>query len=252
METFKQYPIRCKTCNEQIACFAATYEALIASGQSEEEALNNLGITEYCSRSAMFDPTIVAFNMENREVIEGLKSVDAADEADAQKESTEQPVFSACIGANNQIGKPVLTSPTVSPLARVISDTPATRVIPNAPGVVMPTVALTTLNTRPGIKTITLLQPTQRATTDIQQGIQPVLTSPPLVQPIIPTIELGGEIEAYGAGIAVTAPETKEFQIPTIVGVPTINPDPTIVQPTINVGFKHQSRVLNGRTYIAR
>lgn len=278
MELYKEYPIRCKTCNEQISCFAPIYEQLLTTGLSEEEALNNLGITEWCSRISMLNPTIVTFNMENREVIEGFKSVDAAQEADAQNESTEHPIFNACMGLNTPIQqlRPLVTAPTLT--------TVVPRVTTNAPWALFQPPA----TTRPGIQTITLLQPAtprvqpviQTITTqlplvqpDIQLGTQTVLyptppgeqpvllptpphgallLSPPLIQPVIPDLDFEKDIEALGIGIPVTAPAAKSFQEPTIVGVPTINPDPTVAQAIINVGVKHQSRVLNGRTYIAQ
>lgn len=133
MQTYKEYPIRCKTCGEQIAAFAPQYEELLRVIVQEdriaqmealegaeqptigtlnhplnelniaEKALNRLGITEWCSRSAMLNPTFVRFNMENRAVIEGIENVDAAVEADAQKESEIQPIFASCKGPNTNL-----------------------------------------------------------------------------------------------------------------------------------------------------
>lgn len=263
MESYKEYPIRCKTCNEQIACFSSTYEDLLFTGISEEEALNNIGITKWCSRIAMMNPTIVAFNMENREVIEGFKSVDAADEADAQNESMARPVFNPCMGttAPIQTVRPLLTAP-------ILPGVTVPRVQANVPGTQIQPTTITGPNA--GLQTITLIQPrVQTVIPPVVPGIQPlvpgiqpvllptppeaqIILSPTLVQPLIPGIELGQELEPLGQGIPVQAPDDKKFKEPTQVGTPTINPDLTLVQPTIYIGAGKQTRVLNGRTYLAQ
>ena len=71
METYNEYPIRCKTCNEQIAARSYEFVELLNSGYSIENALNLMEIFNYCSRIALITPTIVAFNMEQRDLIEG-------------------------------------------------------------------------------------------------------------------------------------------------------------------------------------
>jgi DNA-directed RNA polymerase subunit N (RpoN/RPB10) len=103
MESYREYPIRCKSCGEQIACYAPDFEQAIEEGFTPEEALNQLGITDYCSRIAMLNPVIVAFNMENRQVIEGFKSIDAAQEEDIQSGYASQPIFSACMTPESDI-----------------------------------------------------------------------------------------------------------------------------------------------------
>lgn len=65
--------MKCKTCNSQVACFSAQYERSLSNGYSIEEALNDLQIMNVCCRAAMKNPTIVTFEMGNREVIEGTK-----------------------------------------------------------------------------------------------------------------------------------------------------------------------------------
>src|SRR5258708_2557537 len=85
MRFYKDFPQKCKTCNEPLAQYAEEYETWVRdltrnSNISEsgaiEEALNQLGIMSYCSRMAMMNPTIVYFNMENRDLIEGLAQAD--------------------------------------------------------------------------------------------------------------------------------------------------------------------------------
>ena len=280
METYKEYPIRCKTCNEPIACFSYDYEALLNAGFSIEEALDELGITDYCSRQAMLNPTIVPFNMENREVIEGFKSVDAANDADAQNESTSDPIFSQCMTL--QPGLPVGQTVQQTLLSHGINVlTPAlptltggiptltggmptqrgvlgqTRTLPNAP---MQTTGLT----QPGPRAAYLNMPTLGAiiptARPIAQVIQPMAipihteTTPQIIAPIIPGIDLDIDLEALGEGIEVKPLENigNKFEMPISVGIPTINPDPSAQPVTIYVGAKKYVTVLNGRTYLAQ
>lgn len=267
MDTYKEYPIRCKSCNEQLACYAPDYEALLEAGSTEEQSLNELGIMAYCSRIAMMNPTIVSFNMENREVIEGFKSVDAANEADAQNESITRPVFNPCMGAGGGV------IPTVRPVLAAPALTPARpepiRTLPNAPGIVQPTTQLTIRPTtgaaapgifgqgmpviRPGLPMRITPQVTIPAVINAPQPV-PEILSPTIVAPIVTGIELGTEIEALGVGIPVELPAgaTNKFEEPVAVGVPTINPDPTVQQALIYVGAGKHVRVLNGRTYLAQ
>lgn len=288
METYREYTIRCKSCNEQIACFSLDYEAMLEAGSSVEEALNNLGIYNPCSRAAMMNPTIVSFNMENREVIEGFKSVDAATDADAQNESTTRPIFVQCMGIQPTLALGIMgvqtvpvTAPqltgraapalvgtrtlTTAPLPPV---TPAGRVaaIPIQP-IAQP--AARTLTTIQPIRTLTTIQQIQPARTlaTIQPArtlatIQPLgqgaLTTLPgqeaIVPPIIPGIDLD-DIEALGAGIPVKGLDVTEptkFQEPVAVGVPTINSDPMIPRERIYVGANKYVEVLNGRTHLAQ
>lgn len=80
---YKEYPIRCKTCNEEIACFAPEYEALISTGISAEDALNQLNIRNFCSRIAMMSPTIIFHVLQNDEVVNG--DIDVRNVSDVKK-----------------------------------------------------------------------------------------------------------------------------------------------------------------------
>jgi DNA-directed RNA polymerase subunit N (RpoN/RPB10) len=97
MEYYKEYSIRCKSCNEQIACFVPDFESLKSTGMTEEEALNEIGITETCSRIAFIHPTYVFHNMENRELIEGFKTVDNIETSNPNNSSFLQPYFNPCL-----------------------------------------------------------------------------------------------------------------------------------------------------------
>lgn len=87
MEFYFEYPIRCKSCNEQIACFSEEFNSMVKSGIKPEEALNILGIKNYCSRLAFLSPTRVLFNMENRRLIEGLEPISPNSKARIYEES---------------------------------------------------------------------------------------------------------------------------------------------------------------------
>ena len=120
MSTYREYPIRCKSCNEQIACHSLRFEELVLGGQSIEDALNLMGITDYCSRQAFMNPTMVTFNMENRQVIEGQKVVSAVKDINFEEPIDTmggKPIFDTCskvdITATKNITPiPINTEPT--------------------------------------------------------------------------------------------------------------------------------------------
>lgn len=260
MEVYQEYPIRCKTCNEQIACFASQYLGLLAAGLSIEAALDELGITDYCSRNAMMNPTFVPFNMENREVIEGFKSVDAAEESDAQVERTSSPIFTHCMGIQTNLPPITTTATRLPPNAPVIVplNVQPTRIQPNVPQLTK-SQSMAQISARqssmPILGTIapairrTPLAPTPQTTFAI-----PLLETPPETM-IVPGINLDINLEALGEGIEVrTAEEIAQakFEVPLLVGVPTINENITVSQATIYVGAGKYVTVLNGRTHLAQ
>lgn len=271
MESYREYPIRCKTCNEQIACFSYLYEDLLSTGRSVEEALNDLGIMACCSRIAMLNPTIVSFNMENREVIEGFRTAQSTDEPDPYAESTSRPVFAACMNITPALA-PRLLQPLLQPAQFAAPPNPLTAVqrtlqtraqpiTPAQPGatptitVMQPQPRLTALQPRvPAIGVVTPIQPRPFGVPVVTPA--QTVPAPVHVEPVIPGIELGIDLEGLGdtlgVGIPVERETVEQFQEPILVGVPTINPDPTKVQPLINVGAGKQTRILVGRTYLAQ
>lgn len=58
MEIVNIYPVRC-TCSKPLAHLRDTYEDLLASGTSVEDALTFIGLKRYCCRDNMFSPAIV-------------------------------------------------------------------------------------------------------------------------------------------------------------------------------------------------
>ena len=79
MNFYYQYPIRCPSCNEHIACLSRYFISLVENGSPTEDALNEIGLYKWCSRIAMLNPSPIFFNMENTDVIEGLASVEHND-----------------------------------------------------------------------------------------------------------------------------------------------------------------------------
>jgi len=98
MSYYKEYPIRCISCNELLGCYSDLFEELLENNYTPEDALNELNIFNYCSRINMLNPTLVSFNMENREVIEGLKDVKNVDIPDPLNFNLKPAVFTSCIG----------------------------------------------------------------------------------------------------------------------------------------------------------
>ena len=97
MEFFRLYLVRCITCNNSLGHLKWTYETLLSTGQTIEEALNGIGLSNYCCRMCMMNPIICTYNMENRQAIEGFVPVDAVDTPSPYDSSTVHPIFSHCL-----------------------------------------------------------------------------------------------------------------------------------------------------------
>ena len=79
MNYYFEYPIRCKTCNGQIACFSFDYLSFLENNHGDTEVtLNEVGLMNPCCRIAMMTPSMVYQNVENRRAIEGLDTIEAA------------------------------------------------------------------------------------------------------------------------------------------------------------------------------
>lgn len=226
MDTYNEYPIKCKTCNELLAAFSDDYENYINNGISIEEALNMLGIMNSCSRIAMMNPTIVAFNMENREVIEGFKSVSAASEADLRTDNISRPIFSNCLTTNNIQPNKI----------NILSNTGIQNILarPNQNN-----------------KSVNLLQTISRP---LQSVTAPVKTDAKLSGlELVDLDNLSANTQNLGQGIPLNQINPKEkFVDPVYIGIPTINPNYLLKEPLQYVGADKYASILNGRTYLAR
>lgn len=123
MDSYREYPVRCPTCGGQLACFSKLFETLIEN-DTIENALNLLGIDDYCCRMLMINPVIVFFNMENRELIEGFKGIDQVNDDDSQKESTSIPIYTPCLSEETKpsISLTLLSKPNLSIAHPIIPD----------------------------------------------------------------------------------------------------------------------------------
>ena len=232
MEQYKEYPIRCKTCNEPLDCYAPTYEALCEQ-MSNQEALDHLGLIAYCSRIAMMNPTFVLFNMENRAVIEGYKDVDA--------DPDPKMIFAQCIGDPRiQKGAPrnVGHQPHKIPV-RTFQPQGSFQPqgAPQAP-TLRPALGMSL-----GPRVVVKLEPIEREG-EVEEPEEPK-------EPKGPEGPKEPEEPEEQKYISIINP-TSQMTEPVLVGIPTINPDPSLRQDIVNVGAGKQIKVLNGRYYLAR
>jgi DNA-directed RNA polymerase subunit N (RpoN/RPB10) len=181
MDYYLHYPIRCKTCNEQIACFAPQYlENIEQGGMTPQESLDALGIMNYCSRISMIAPSRVTFNMENRAAIEGFRRVETVDVADSRTGRITTYNFANCF---------------------------TREVAPTGDAVI-----------------------------------------------VVPTPDLAPVDAGEGVDLPTDQTNAREVLVPTVVGIPVINPNPTYPDKNLSVGMgiSCSVKVLSGRTYLAR
>ena len=107
MDYYYEYPIRCKTCNEQIACYSEDFKNYLEATNNVELALDYVGITNWCSRIAMITPIKIKYNLENRALVLGLTTVETDEipneenikfifnnqEEEEKEESFDLPIF---------------------------------------------------------------------------------------------------------------------------------------------------------------
>ena len=199
----------------------------------------------------MMNPTTVTFNMENREVIEGFKSVRDIDNTNLS--------FEPCLtvpAKELQIELPKLIEQVIpevigTPISATSVRRPTLVGRPRTPEVIS---IKSTSQRQPVISPPVQRQPVVVPLVQRQPVVQrrPVLPSLPsaksIVAPLIPVEEIiTSSIESEAIPVTI-----KEFQPPLVVGVPTINNDPTEYEPPINVVTKRYVEVLNCRTYLAR
>ena len=235
MKSYREYVVRCKTCNEQIACHSEAYESLLANDMTVEEALNSLDIMLPCSRAWMMNPNYVTFNMENRDVVEGIRSVFSVEDDFVVEQrntpSISDPIFASCLAPGVNVVQQRVVAPQVT--------TPIVIAGPTAAQI------FTARLRAAGMQTITTPQ---------LGRMQPLTNVQPLVV-VAPIIPISSSILAapIGVGIPVNVLEVETvFKEPTIPGVPTINHNPKLAPVLIHVGAGKYCTVLNGRTYLAQ
>ena len=271
----KEYPIRCKSCNEQLACYAEEYE-ILAKEFDPEKALNILQIMEPCSRLNMMNPMIILNIKENRNLIEGLEDIDVIDKfsenlsfqkceyrsansnynlSKKKQEIKSEKDLTQKLPITNVTGKQIIQKQTYLPSINTIRPT---LVSPNVRSGV--TVSLTkTSPIIPSNKPLviipkqpsSIMSPAQQVRASIMSPAQQVRASinSNLLDPI--QIEPDQETENDFVKIRKSVEEKeKEFQYPTVVGIPTINPSSENTK--IHISGKYYAEVLSGRTYICR
>ncbi len=242
-DSYKEYPIRCKTCNEQIACFAEDYLNYLATGLSVEEALNALDIMNPCSRIAMMNPTTVPFNMENRLVIEGFSDVTTVGDEELELPAPAKTLkFELCKSLNEeQEAVEVASRPAPAPVAK-------------------PTIEVASSTTKAGpVSRLGTTRIPGRVRLNIQKEPEPEVSQPASSSLLEEEPEEYTEVVKQDVQLLplFEAEEfefepTGEFVYPTIPGIPTINPTPGHVPELVSVGADKKSEIVSGRTYLAR
>lgn len=249
MLKYREYPVRCPNCNEQLACYSNEYENMVNNDISKEDALNNLNIRNYCSRIAMLNPNIITYDMENRKVIEGIKNVDQVDGPDNISERANL-VFKSCV--NNKFSDEDLKS--------MISNTNFIR--EQSEGIADDKRAdLPDLDQQLKDYEVDKYVEEEKPKKGIQfkrrerksklgkvskkeeSKIKHILP-PPMIEENIGNIIDLEEIK--------DEEEDESFKFPTEVGIPEINSDPSIQEIEIYVGADRYANILTGRTYLAR
>lgn len=245
MNSYREYPIRCKSCNEQLACYSDEYENLVreyAEGgnvtekHAIEKALNKLGIMSPCSRINMMNPIIITFNNENRELIEGLRNVDTIDKFSKNLsfkfcnpiKPIEKLNLSSIIEPKKEFGEIRSLPPSIEESRKPVAQQKSIiQKKSQSSSVVLKNQPLVLNNTN---SPITLSSPNK-----IEELISPEDTN----------------LLSGGTNLTEKREKDLEFKYPTIVGIPTIN-STYKTEETVYVGSGLFAEVLNGRTYIAR
>ena len=242
----REYPIRCKSCNEQLACYSEEYEEL-AREYGNEQALNMLEIMEPCSRYNMMNPMMTLTIKENRNLIEGLEDIDAIDKF------SDNLSFQKCeyrAGNSNYIQSKKKEE------IKIEKDSNKILPITNVTGkqIVQKQTYLSPINTN---RTITRSSnvttrvapqlPKPRVSSNIMSPAK-LISQSAMLESIKPEVE---EAEEDLVKLNRSEPEKQlEFKYPTVVGIPTINSSGENTK--IHISGKYYAEVLSGRTYIAR
>lgn len=85
--SYKEYPIRCHSCNELVDERLDEFFEHQDRGLTEEEALNEMNVFAICTREAFINPPHIQYDMENKKALEGRIKV--TPELRPSKEDTE-------------------------------------------------------------------------------------------------------------------------------------------------------------------
>jgi len=253
----KEYPIRCKSCNEQLACYSEEYESL-SFEYGPEKALNMLNIMEPCSRYNMMNPVIILNIRENRNLIEGLRDIDVVDKFSEDRSFQTCEYHIGNIDYNKARKRKEVTSEAnlaterSLPIMSITGRQQPQRSTYSAPLPKSTTPTRTTFNVASKVssaKQVSKVSPAKQVS-KISPAQQVSKINLPLVQPVQQLRGLDIEDEEIKPE-KINKPEKEaEFQYPTTVGVPTINPSGENVK--VHISGKYYAEVLSGRTYICR
>jgi len=250
----KEYPIRCKSCNEQLACYSEEFE-MLAKEYGNEKALNMLQIMEPCSRTNMMNPMIILNIKEDRSLIEGLKDIDMINKFVKDSSSHKCEYRAANINYNQP--KPRIqnieekdTTKKLSIVNVIGKQTTQKQTYLSSISTIKPTSALKP--NLPTMKTSPIMSPAKQKTASIISPAKQKLNSITLT-PISSELEIEEKLEPESDFVKIKEPETeKEFMYPTVVGIPTINQSESAQNSKVHISGKYYAEVLSGRTYICR
>ena len=219
----REYPIRCKSCNEQLACYSDEYERL-AVDIGCEKALNLLNIMEPCSRNNMMNPEFILITKENRNLIEGIKNSENFDEfaKDISFKKYDNTLGNSDYQIHNEY-KPDIKNEDNKKKSILIQK----KNVPLSSSLIS---KKSTYISNVGISQRSkILKPKTKALSTYND------------------LEL--KYESEQDDLIKIFDENKEFILPTVIGIPTINQ--TGDNQKIYINEKYTAEVLTGRTYLA-
>lgn len=222
----REYPIRCKSSNDQLACYSEEYERLVEEFSIEfgtefaiEKALNKLGIMEPCCRDNMMNPTMILNIKENRSLIEGIKDIDVLDK----------------FSSNYSFKQCTRNIRNADYNAKIQNPEPKEKDVQQKKTTVFEVVQENDKSKKSSSKSNLINR--QLISKEISKGS---------LSKNIPEPDSGNETQ-----IIINEPEKViEFKYPTVVGIPTINQSGENTK--IHVSGTYYADVLSGRTYLAR
>lgn len=246
----REYPIKCKSCNEQLACYSEEYESL-SREYGFEQALNMLGIMEPCSRFNMMNPTMILNIKENRNLIEGLEDIDVINKF-PEDLSFKMCEYNAGNSDYTKLKKKIeiKSEKELIPEKKLLSSINITRKQPAQKQIYLTSTNKPVIDqSRTSFNIINKVgSPTQKISiiSPAKQLAKSAILSPS--QQINRIKELTTEETDL---VKIKEPEKeKEFIYPTMPGIPTINQSGENVK--VHISGKYYAEVLSGRTYICR
>ena len=113
---YNEYPVLCMGCFEPVASRVKEFHDLLNTGKTNKEALDEMEIFEECTRTAFMNPSIVFFNVENQNMIDGKVPINEYLETPVKTDVANKPIeIRNPIGTRNFPSRIPLVIPTVNP-----------------------------------------------------------------------------------------------------------------------------------------